>query len=278
MLLKRWLKTLLSKLNYTQTVRVGKTAFKIPVIQNMGRANLKQSDTWMLDFFTSMRLTDTSGFIDIGVNVGQTLLQFRSVSAQPYWGFEPNPSCVHYLNALISANQFKSTHIIPVGLSSKNQLGHFFIKHAADSAGTMIKELRPGYYASEDQHYIPLFKMDDLADEFKSVGCIKIDVEGAELNVIEGMVQFLKHHQAAVVCEILDAHDQASLPVMQDRARALLQIFKDLQYTAYRILHREKPIQYQVVNELHLTLWTPASIYLNDYLFWPNSRPFDLSV
>ena len=121
MLFKRWLKTLLSKLNYTQTVRVGKTAFKIPVIQNMGRANLKQSDTWMLDFFTSMRLTDTSGFIDIGVNVGQTLLQFRSVSAQPYWGFEPNPSCVHYLNALISANQFKSTHInsliLPTGVT-----------------------------------------------------------------------------------------------------------------------------------------------------------------
>ena len=210
MLLKRWLKTLLSKLNYTQTVRVGKTAFKIPVIQNMGRANLKQSDTWMLDFFTSMRLTDTSGFIDIGVNVGQTLLQFRSVSAQPYWGFEPNPSCVHYLNALISANQFKSTHIIPVGLSSKNQLGHFFIKHAADSAGTMIKELRPGYYASEDQHYIPLFKMDDLADEFKSVGCIKIDVEGFEYNVLLGGEQYIKASYPILVVEQEDKNNPAT--------------------------------------------------------------------
>jgi FkbM family methyltransferase len=78
-------------------------------------------------------------FIDVGVNVGQTLLNFRSCYENPYWGFEPNPSCVYYLQTLIKKNKFKNTRIIPVGLSSQNELAKFYIKNETDSAGTIVK-------------------------------------------------------------------------------------------------------------------------------------------
>ena len=43
------------------------------------------------------------GFIDVGVNVGQTLLKLKSISSEiNYLGFEPNPNCVNYLKNLIT--------------------------------------------------------------------------------------------------------------------------------------------------------------------------------
>ena len=41
-------------------------------------------------------------YLDIGVNIGQTLMKLKSVNPKiEYIGFEPNATCVHYVNKLI---------------------------------------------------------------------------------------------------------------------------------------------------------------------------------
>ena len=120
----------------------------------------------------------------------QTLLTFRSLYSNTYWGFEPNPSCVFYLNSLIKTNKFKNVNILPIGLSSENALLKFYLKNEVDSAGTIIQELRPDYYDSEEVNFVPLFSFDNLNfNEIKNISLIKIDVEGAELDVISGLIK-----------------------------------------------------------------------------------------
>ena len=183
------LKQLSAKFNFNTSLTLNGKRFIIPVIRNMGMLNLSVKEDWFSDLLKSLKLPKDTSFIDIGVNVGQTLLTFRSHYDNPYWGFEPNPSCVFYLNTLIKSNKLKNTHIMPVGLSSDSMLAKFYIKNDADSAGTIVKELRPDYYEEKEVNYVPLFAFDSLnLEDMTTISLIKIDVEGAELEVLSGLI------------------------------------------------------------------------------------------
>lgn len=267
---KLGLKQFSSKINFSTSLRLNGKKFKIPVIRNMGLLNLKVREDWFLDLLKKLNIPEKSAFVDIGVNVGQTLLTFRSHYNNPYWGFEPNPSCVFYLHNLIEANSFKHTHILPVGLSTGSELMKFYIKNEVDSAGTIVKDLRPDYYENEQVNYVPLFAFDSLAmDEIKPISLIKIDVEGAELEVMSGLVKTLALHRPKIICEILDCHSEKSQAAMQARADKLMKLLADHQYEVYRILHAGGSISFEKIKSLTLKLWTPESFDLNDYLFVP---------
>lgn len=274
MFIKAILKKLHSKFNYTKTLHLGTKRFKIPIMDNMGLLNLKVRDSWFMTLVKDCALKPNMHFIDVGVNVGQTLIQYRAVSDAPYWGFEPNPACVHYLKTLIEKNRFTQTHIIPVGLSQQTSLQLFYLKHAADSAGTIIDTLRPGFYNTDQQQFVPVFEFDTLDCSIETVGLIKIDVEGAELEVLTGMQNTLALHRPPVICEILDAHSEHSLNAMQERAHQLIARMKDLNYVMYRINQSAVNVVYERIESIELKLWTEESAFLNDYLFWPATVPF----
>ena len=50
----------------------------------------------MIDILKIVLPIENKKFIDVGVNIGQTLLKLKSVSSEiDYIGFEPNPICVN---------------------------------------------------------------------------------------------------------------------------------------------------------------------------------------
>ena len=102
------LKKIISAFNFQLSIKINGKKFKVPVILNMGFLNLKIKEDWFSNFIKSHPLPKDTVFVDVGVNVGQTLLTFRSCSNNFYFGFEPNPSCVFYLRSLISANKFSN--------------------------------------------------------------------------------------------------------------------------------------------------------------------------
>lgn len=64
---------------------------------------------------------DSRDFIDVGVNIGQTLLNVRSIDKdRNYIGFEPNPTCINYVMELIKINDFKNTTLIPFGIAGND--------------------------------------------------------------------------------------------------------------------------------------------------------------
>lgn len=59
-------------------------------------------------------------FLDVGVNLGQTLMSFRSIDQErQYIGFEPNPECVAVTNRIIEINKIKDAIVIPLACADK---------------------------------------------------------------------------------------------------------------------------------------------------------------
>lgn len=276
-IIRQTAKELTRHVNFTGSVTCNNKRFKVPVINNIGLSNFAIDDVgWFLDLVKSVQMPAGSSFIDVGVNVGQSLIAFRSYRDNPYYGFEPSPHCAFYLNKLIKMNDLRDVHLLPVGLSSSAEILKFYCKTGADSSATMMGDLRPGHYRPEDVSYVPVFPFDDLAlNNISDISFIKIDVEGAELEVLTGLKKTLAKHNPVITCEVLDCHRaEANLHILQERASKLVELVKSLNYTIYRI-NTEKGLNFDKIEEIILKQYDSQSQYLNDYLFLPSTRKIE---
>jgi FkbM family methyltransferase len=229
---------LLSKLNVLSPITLNNKRFIIPIISKVGMANITMSEPWMIKILEKILKNEKGLFIDVGVNVGQTLLKLKSVSEDiHYIGFEPNPTCVFYLKKLIKINQFKNTEIIPVGISAKNEIGvlNFYQSNETDSSASMIKEFRPEQKVLK-REFIPLYNIDSIIKsiDIKNVAVLKIDVEGAELEVLEGFKIVLIEYKPIILMEILPVYNSKNI-FRLERQIKIQSIFKELDYTIFRV-------------------------------------------
>jgi FkbM family methyltransferase len=274
---KNSIKKIIGHFNFNTSISLNNRNYKIPIINNMGYANRHlKGDGWLLQLFKTFNLAPDATFIDVGVNVGQTLLAFRSCfENNMYIGFEPNSSCVYYVNKLVQVNRLKNVNIIPAGLSVDNLIAKFYTKGDVDAAATTVNELRPGFYNTDNVTYVPIYAFDTLQlDNAKKISLIKIDVEGGELEVISGMKENLAKHKPVVVCEILDSHTQENIPAMQARADKLAHIMESLQYEMYRIFYIDGKITPKPMAKATIKMWTTESWNSNDYLFLPKGTQY----
>ncbi len=271
MSIKSVAKTLISHFNFSVSVTLNQKTFKVPILKNMGFLNRALKEDWFFNLLKSFKMPEGAVFIDVGVNVGQTLLKYKSCHNNPYIGFEPNPSCVFYVNNLVQVNELKNVNILPVGLSTESHLAKFYTKNEVDSAGTTVGDLRPGFYDASSVTYVPVFAFDKLElDNNNKIALVKIDVEGGELEVLQGMKETLSTHKPVIICEILDSHTENNIPNMQKRADTLIALMHGLNYDIYRILHSSGTIKPEKIETVQIKKWTPESWDLNDYLFLPN--------
>jgi FkbM family methyltransferase len=255
------------------TIRLNNKTFVIPVFDTLGEVNVHLKEDWFFHLVKSLKLPAGTDIVDIGLNVGQSMLAFRSLYDNPYWGFEPNPICVFYLEKLKEANQLQNVHILPVGLYSESTVVKLYINSEHDTAATIRSDLKPGLFQPQNTKYIPVFSLEKLALGMKKIGLIKIDVEGAELDVIAGMQETIRQHQPLIICEILDYTATDSQEKEQQRATELVNTIKGLGYRMFRIKHRsDMDLTYEELSTLELKKWTPDSLYSNDYLFLPPNR------
>ncbi len=253
-------------------IRLGDKRFIVPIIKGNGFQNLKLKGDWFLLLLEKVSLPGNSIFIDVGVNVGQTILKFRSHFQNPYIGFEPNPNCVLYTKKLIRANKFRDISIYPVGLSDKNDIAVFHSGHKPDNCctdSTIVKELRPGYYTEQDKSFVPVYCFDSLKiiKEGDSVSMVKIDAEGAELEIIIGMKEMIERFHPLIVCEVLDYDSEETAGILQQRADSLFELIRGLDYKVYRIGRSGERLIFNEITRIDLTKWTASSEGSNDYLF-----------
>lgn len=248
----------------------GKT-FQVPLLNGVGEANISLRENWFTHLARRFKLTPGTHFLDIGANVGQTLLSFRSEYDNPYWGFEPNPICNYYLEELIKLNGFKEARILPIGLAAEDSLVKFYSKSGIDTGATIISDFRHGYYVADEVKYVPVFSLDHLALDFGTISLIKIDVEGAELGVVRGMINLIKQHQPVIICEVLDYHSEDSQALAQGNANSLVELIKQMEYSIHRIDHATDKLEFQEVQEIKLKRFDDSSYDQNDYVFLPKS-------
>jgi hypothetical protein len=96
--LKSLIKRLLMPFNIQVPVTVNGVKFKGIIMQGVGGSNFDLSEPWMVDALRRLLfLRPGAAFVDVGVNIGQTLLKLKSLAPDiVYVGFEPNPFCALY--------------------------------------------------------------------------------------------------------------------------------------------------------------------------------------
>jgi len=278
MKIKKWVKSVVKEhINYTLTTQIGSRKFTIPIRNGIGLGNLNLNNDWFYNLISKINLPKGSVFVDVGVNIGQTILKFRSCHENKYIGFEPNSSCVNYSTNLVKVNKLTGISIVPVGLSLKDEVVTILLRSDCDSGATIVNNLRPGFYKNEEKMFIPVFKFDNLkvVEPTEKIYCVKIDVEGAELEVISGMLDSIKGHRPIIICEILDYHDKTVAESLQNRANKLFDLLNGCNYKVYKIDHSNNNLKFEELTKIELVQWTDSSNDLNDYIFLPNEKSLD---
>ena len=264
----------LRSLNIAVPIQVGEARFRAPIIGGVGTTNRHDAEPWMTDVLRRLlAVAPRTGFIDVGVNLGQTLLKLRSLDASiPYVGFEPSPLCVQYSNEVIRMNGFQNCSVIPVGLSDKPEVCEFFAIQDDDSAASIVEGLRPGQIIGRKQ-YVPVFPLDNLVQMLPpAVSIVKIDVEGAELEVLKGMGGLIDANRPWITCEVLHSHTREQIPYQHGRNENLMQLVTGKGYSVYQIVKTGGSAGLKPVEAFSEGVYGPQSPPLCDYLFAPPSK------
>lgn len=232
--------------------------YVIPVMNTVGAKHLfTKTEPWMKDLIIRLLKLKDGIFVDVGVNLGQTLLKVRSAGAVPYLGIEPNPDCVVYVRTLIESNQLKDCTICPLGLSNKNGLAILYSNFTASPYATIIEGFRDHLsWKMAQKQVIPVMRGDDLfpslfQNEEKKFAIIKIDVEGAELEAMEGIQGTIKEHRPFIITEILPAYspNEPHGDLKKERQDRLVALVKEGNYLFFKIIRKEGVNHYEAVAE-----------------------------
>ena len=140
--------------------------------------------------------------LDIGANYGYfTLLAASLVGpAGHVYAFEPNPSVASRLLENVGLNNFTNVRLHCVAVSNVPGTVEFHV--AAQHSG--LSSLRPLDGETATTISVHAAAIDSFADEMSHVRLVKIDVEGAELLVLEGMKELLRYDHPYVTLEVTD--------------------------------------------------------------------------
>lgn len=218
-------------------------------------------------------------FIDVGINIGQTLLDYRAAPIRNgYIGFEPNSRCVERTQSIIDAAGLDDCEIVPVGLADSNAVISLFVSEGAplDAGATMVPSLRPGDKTTA--LHVPVFKFDDLAPTIvrdRPISLIKIDVEGGELRVLKGMVHTLRKARPLIQCEVLTRYFADDTDAHAARCRELMLLLHDADYRVLRVekdRHEGILVGYTEVDGFAEEIHTHENKHLCDFVFVPSEQ------
>jgi FkbM family methyltransferase len=256
-------------------IQVNKKRFEIPLLGRQGFENLDLSEPWMTQTLLALRPLFAGNFVDIGVNLGQTLLKAHAVYGElNYVGFEPNPSCINYVQELVRRNELKNTVLFPVAVGAKTEMLklNFFAADKNDSSATIVENFRPN---SRTDHFInvPVFDFHVLLNFLpdKSQSILKIDVEGAEMEVLIGLTEWINVYHPLILLEILPVYSEENRSRLerQQKIENLLRIWN---YKKGRISKKEK-VGLTVIDEIGIH----SKIEDCDYLLYHESMNTEIT-
>ncbi|SDL41277.1 methyltransferase, FkbM family [Salinimicrobium catena] len=216
-----------------QSLVLNNRHFYLPRFSTGEFFNQKMSELWMIDLLKNYLFLDSGVFIDVGANVGQTLLKVRAVTSMEYLGFEPNPDCVSYLHQLIKINEFREASIIPVGISNSNALVELnMYSGPLDSSASMIDGF--SHRPVKEKMLVPVLNLETIAKQYdlSFVSIIKIDVEGSELEVMKSFKNIILREHPFILLEVLAPGNNLK---KKNRQRELEQMIIKLNYDIYLI-------------------------------------------
>lgn len=163
----------------------------------------KSSDLWMLSTVGESELRkyfnlEEGSFLDIGANVGKysVIMGSKLKDMGEVFSFEPEPSNLNSLVRNIKLNRLNNVHVIPLACSRKRGRLEFYIDPNNSGGHSLVRKTNQKIIVETD-------KLDNIVEnkKIKNIKLIKIDVEGAELDVLIGSKKTLKKYKPKIIFE-----------------------------------------------------------------------------
>ncbi|NMG05944.1 FkbM family methyltransferase [Brasilonema sp. UFV-L1] len=173
-------------------------------------------------------------FVDVGANIGLYTILASNIVGQGgrVIAFEPSNQISKHLRRNLEINFIKNVKVEQIALSRENGLATWSgVMDTNEGAGSIIRN--PENYTSIIEE-VKTLKFDDyfVSHAFKKIRFMKIDVEGAEMLVLQGMSQVLE--KKAVEYLMIEVSDYL-LPTVGSSSQELFQMLQKSGYDLYLI-------------------------------------------
>ena len=162
--------------------------YEVP-IQNIFAQHLKAGDV----------------FYDIGANVGFfSIIAAKLVGEEgKVFAFEPGEENAKSIRHNAELNNFNQIEVIEKAVSNTSGEGEFLLAKYSGGHALATADAPPDLAGKVT---VDLVSIDDLiaAEQIEPPNFVKVDVEGAELDVLKGMTQTIKTYQPTVIYEVDD--------------------------------------------------------------------------
>jgi FkbM family methyltransferase len=144
-------------------------------------------------------LRDRDVFFDIGANAGMVTLETRAVLGDgiSICAFEPQPSLAESLRRSIAVNKYGNIAVFECLLSDHDGIGDLYLTSHAIHASMRPREHK---YKKISR---PVWKIDTLVGTGRcpSPHVVKVDTEGAEMQIFQGMTDTIRSCGPSLVFE-----------------------------------------------------------------------------
>src|SRR5438876_11406302 len=203
--------------------------------------------------------------VDVGANCGLYTRRLARLSRQVH-AFEPSQQMARLLRRTSARNV--SVH--EIALSDHDGDAELFIPQGDDGLvyGLASLEARADPSARIVSAHVPIARLDAVIDQ--DVAFVKIDVEGHELNVLNGAVELLERCQPVFLVEAEDRH-------RADATRSVFEFFRGKSYRGFFLegddviaVNEFRPESLQDTDALEPDGGRKAGrCYVNNFFFFP---------
>lgn len=196
--------------------------------------HVMHTGAWEMPLTEFMTRTVSRGMrvLDVGANFGYySLLMSELVGHEGRCtAFEPNLDVAKLLKRSLAVNGFGSrSHVFELALTDGDRGPmQFFIPHT-EPKNARLETKVPEWLKGEGRCVdVPTRSLDVLAPELGKVDFIKIDAEGAEMAILEGMKGLLRDQRPDLVIEVNCARGYDVAPAVKE----LIGLYGQMKYVA----------------------------------------------
>ncbi len=234
-----------------------------PYVLQMGSVRKRDyDDAWVVAL-----ASHSHRIFDVGANIGQAaLLMIAAGDIEHMVLFEANPVALGIAAENLIRNFLSAkVRFIPGFVSDRMDAVIEFHTLGSGAAGSMFKSHSVSASKLKSSIQIPTVTLDYVV---KTTGIVpdlvKIDVEGAETQVLRGFTQTASQHQMKLIVEM---HSNPELSMKQN-AQAVLDWCREVGYSAWYLLEHKKLTSTEPIEKrgrCHLLL-LPEAVEYPDYL------------
>jgi FkbM family methyltransferase len=169
---------------------------------------LMMSGLWEIYVKRVLAVATNDVFVDVGAHIGSYAIPIAK-NAQKVIAFEPNKDSFDLLTRNIALNHLTNIEAHNIAVSKKSGTVSFIYGHESIYSMIMGSDQSTNVEVTENAkpnnnniHLVNATDLDSALSKEDRVDWIKIDVEGHEVDALEGAIQTIRIHKPKIIIEI----------------------------------------------------------------------------